>query len=139
MGPMFGTSTVGCCLGILAPSLGRPLGKETFSYSLRFAYHFPAGREQAAAESFTRAFRNVTARRPQLRELYMLQLLITLAAGVLGFVLTRSFVRRRLRFVDAVHSPIAPIVAGRRAHRAESVPRRHPGADLHPPGPSPGG
>jgi hypothetical protein len=42
----------------------------------------------------------------------MLQLLITLAAGVLGFLLTRSFVRRRLRFVDAVHSPIAPIVAG---------------------------
>ena len=42
----------------------------------------------------------------------MLQLLITLAAGLLGFVLTRSFVRRRLRFVDAVHSPFAPIVAG---------------------------
>ena len=42
----------------------------------------------------------------------MLQLLITLAAGVLGFVLTRSFVRRRLRFVDKVHSPLAPIVAG---------------------------
>jgi CHASE2 domain-containing sensor protein len=42
----------------------------------------------------------------------MLQLLITLAAGLLGFVLTRSFVRHRLRFVDAVHSPIAPIVAG---------------------------
>jgi len=42
----------------------------------------------------------------------MLQLLITLAAGLLGFVLARSFVRRRLRFVDAVHSPFAPIVAG---------------------------
>ena len=42
----------------------------------------------------------------------MLQLLIALAAGVLGFVLTRSFVRRRLRFVDAVHSPVAPFVAG---------------------------
>ena len=42
----------------------------------------------------------------------MLQLLITLAAGLLGFVLARGFVRRRLRFVDAVHSPFAPIVAG---------------------------
>ncbi len=42
----------------------------------------------------------------------MLQLLITLTAGIIGFVLTRSFVRRRLRFVDAVHSPFAPFVAG---------------------------
>ena len=42
----------------------------------------------------------------------MLQILITLAAGVLGFVLARTFVRRRLRFVDAVHSPMAPIIAG---------------------------
>lgn len=42
----------------------------------------------------------------------MLQILITLAAGVIGFVLARSFVYRRLRFVDAVHSPIAPLIAG---------------------------
>ena len=42
----------------------------------------------------------------------MLQLLIPLAAGIVGFILTRSFVRRRLRFVDAVHSPVAPFVAG---------------------------
>lgn len=42
----------------------------------------------------------------------MLQILISLAAGVFGFVLARTFVRRRLRFVDAVHSPMAPIVAG---------------------------
>ena len=42
----------------------------------------------------------------------MLQILITLAAGVLGFILARNFVRRRLRFVDSVHSPMAPIVAG---------------------------
>ncbi|HKH84795.1 MAG TPA: hypothetical protein VKA25_13985 [Gemmatimonadales bacterium] len=42
----------------------------------------------------------------------MLQVLITFAAGLLGFVLARGFVRRRLRFVDAVHSPFAPIVAG---------------------------
>jgi hypothetical protein len=42
----------------------------------------------------------------------MPQLLITLAAGIAGFILARSFVLRRLRFVDAVHSRIAPLVAG---------------------------
>ena len=42
----------------------------------------------------------------------MLQILITLAAGFIGFVFARGFVRRRLRFVDAVHSPMGPIVAG---------------------------
>jgi hypothetical protein len=42
----------------------------------------------------------------------MLQLLITLTAGAIGFILARNFVRHRLRFVDAVHSPVAPFVAG---------------------------
>jgi hypothetical protein len=42
----------------------------------------------------------------------MPQLLITIAAGIAGFILARNFVRRRLRFVDSVHSPIAPLVAG---------------------------
>jgi hypothetical protein len=42
----------------------------------------------------------------------MLQLLIVLGAGVIGFILARNFVRRRLRFVDAVHSPLAPLIAG---------------------------
>ena len=42
----------------------------------------------------------------------MLQIIITLAAGALGFILARNFVRRRLRFVDAVHSPMAPFVVG---------------------------
>jgi len=42
----------------------------------------------------------------------MLQIIITLAAGTLGFVIARSFVLRRLRFVDSVHSPMAPVVAG---------------------------
>jgi nucleoside-diphosphate-sugar epimerase len=42
----------------------------------------------------------------------MLQMLITIAAGFLGFVLARNFVSHRLRFVDAVHSPLAPVVAG---------------------------
>jgi hypothetical protein len=42
----------------------------------------------------------------------MLQLLITLAAGAIGFIFSRNFVRRRLRFVDAVHSPVAPLITG---------------------------
>jgi hypothetical protein len=42
----------------------------------------------------------------------MLQTLITITAGILGFVLARHFVSRRLRFVDAVQSPMAPFVAG---------------------------
>jgi hypothetical protein len=42
----------------------------------------------------------------------MLQLLIALGAGVIGFIIARNFVRRRLRFVDAVHSPFAPLAAG---------------------------
>lgn len=42
----------------------------------------------------------------------MPHLLITLAAGIVGFILARNFVRRRLRFVDGVHSPFAPLVAG---------------------------
>ena len=42
----------------------------------------------------------------------MLELLITLSAGAIGFILARNFVRRRLRFVDGVHSPLAPLIAG---------------------------
>ena len=42
----------------------------------------------------------------------MLELLLTITAGAIGFILARNFVRRRLRFVDAVHSPWAPVVAG---------------------------
>jgi hypothetical protein len=37
----------------------------------------------------------------------------TLAVAVFGgFLLARNFVRRRLRFVDAVYSPVAPWIAG---------------------------
>jgi hypothetical protein len=42
----------------------------------------------------------------------MPQLLIALAAGIAGFILARNFVRHRLRFVDGVHSPFAPLIAG---------------------------
>jgi hypothetical protein len=42
----------------------------------------------------------------------MIQLLIALAAAGAGYLLARNFVRRRLRFVDAVQSPFTPILAG---------------------------
>jgi hypothetical protein len=42
----------------------------------------------------------------------MIQLVLALTAGAIGFILARNFVRRRLRFVDAVHSPFAPLIAG---------------------------
>ena len=42
----------------------------------------------------------------------MLELLLTVTAGAIGFILSRNFVRRRLRFVDAVQSPWAPWIAG---------------------------
>ena len=42
----------------------------------------------------------------------MLELLVALTASAIGFIMARNFVRRRLRFVDAVHSPFAPLIAG---------------------------
>jgi hypothetical protein len=42
----------------------------------------------------------------------MVGLLVGIAALGGGFVWTREFVRRRLRFVDAVRRPAAPLVAG---------------------------
>jgi hypothetical protein len=42
----------------------------------------------------------------------MLHIFIAIAAGLAGFILARNFVFRRLRFVDAIQSPFAPIIAG---------------------------
>jgi hypothetical protein len=42
----------------------------------------------------------------------MLQLLLTVSAGLAGYFLARNFVRNRLRFVDAIQSGWAPLVAG---------------------------
>lgn len=33
-------------------------------------------------------------------------------AGIIGFLVARGFVRRRLKFVDGVYSPAAPWIAG---------------------------
>lgn len=40
----------------------------------------------------------------------MIELFVTLAAGLTGYLLARRFVSRRLRFVDAVQSRFAPLV-----------------------------
>jgi hypothetical protein len=42
----------------------------------------------------------------------MLGLAVGAAALIGGFVLARDFVRRRLRYVDAVKRPSAPLIAG---------------------------
>jgi hypothetical protein len=41
----------------------------------------------------------------------MNEFFITLAAGFAGYLIARRFVSRRLRFVDAVQSRFAPLVA----------------------------
>ncbi|HEX7023583.1 MAG TPA: hypothetical protein VF187_02095 [Gemmatimonadales bacterium] len=38
-------------------------------------------------------------------------LTVTLGGGILAFGFARGFVRRRLRFVDAIRSPVAPVLA----------------------------
>src|SRR3977135_4274441 len=55
------------------------------------------------------------------KEIHMLGLLIGAAVLGGGFVATRNFVRTRLRFVDAVRRPAAPVGAGVAAGLAASV------------------
>lgn len=42
----------------------------------------------------------------------LIYLAVTAVATVAGFIIARDFVRRRLRFVDAVRSPAAPWIVG---------------------------
>jgi hypothetical protein len=41
-----------------------------------------------------------------------LALTITVMSGVMAFGFARGFIRRRLRFVDSVRSPLTPVIAG---------------------------
>ena len=41
----------------------------------------------------------------------MIGLIVALAAGIGGFVTSKDFTKRKLRFVDAVHSRPAPWIA----------------------------
>lgn len=42
----------------------------------------------------------------------MIGFLLLMAVGIVGFSLSRRYVLRRLRFVDAIRSPVAPLLAG---------------------------
>jgi hypothetical protein len=42
----------------------------------------------------------------------MLGFVVAAAALVGGFIISRSFVRRRLRYVDAIQKPSVPLIAG---------------------------
>jgi hypothetical protein len=42
----------------------------------------------------------------------LLALALSVAAVIIGFTQAKDFVSRRLRYVDAARSPIAPVVAG---------------------------
>jgi len=42
----------------------------------------------------------------------MFAIIASVAVGIIGFLLAKTFVRRRLRFVDAVYSPLAPLAIG---------------------------
>jgi hypothetical protein len=42
----------------------------------------------------------------------LIYIALFIAAGITGFSIARTFVRRRLRFVDGVYSPAAPWLAG---------------------------
>jgi hypothetical protein len=41
----------------------------------------------------------------------MIELVIVAAAGIAGYVKSRDFVHHRLRYVDSVQKPAAPLVA----------------------------
>ena len=43
---------------------------------------------------------------------FAINLMIIAAVALAGFVVAKTFVRRRLRFVDAVYSPLAPLLVG---------------------------
>ena len=52
----------------------------------------------------------------------LLWLGVTAAALIGGYVLSRNFVRRRLRYVDAIQKPSAPLIAGATAAAVLALP-----------------
>jgi hypothetical protein len=44
--------------------------------------------------------------------IFLLSFLVSTVLAIVGFAQARAFVTRRLRYVDAVHTKLAPIVAG---------------------------
>jgi hypothetical protein len=52
----------------------------------------------------------------------LLGLAVAAAALIGGYVLSRNFVRRRLRYVDAIQKPSAPLIAGAAAAAVAALP-----------------
>jgi hypothetical protein len=44
--------------------------------------------------------------------IFLLSFLASTVLAIVGFAQARAFVQRRLRYVDAVHSKLAPVIAG---------------------------
>jgi hypothetical protein len=43
---------------------------------------------------------------------FAINMMIVAVVAMAGFVIAKTFVRRRLRFVDAIYSPLAPLTVG---------------------------
>ena len=43
---------------------------------------------------------------------FAINMMIVAVVALTGFVIAKTFVRRRLRFVDAIYSPLAPLTVG---------------------------
>ena len=43
---------------------------------------------------------------------FAINVIIIAAVAMVGFVIAKTFVRRRLRFVDAIYTPLAPLAVG---------------------------
>jgi hypothetical protein len=43
---------------------------------------------------------------------FAINMMIIAGVALVGFIVAKTFVRRRLRFVDAVYGPLAPLTVG---------------------------
>jgi hypothetical protein len=43
---------------------------------------------------------------------FAINMMIIAGVAMVGFIIAKTFVRRRLRFVDAVYAPLAPLTVG---------------------------
>ena len=43
---------------------------------------------------------------------FAINMIIIAGVALVGFAIAKTFVRRRLRFVDAIYSPLAPLTVG---------------------------
>src|SRR2546427_2734783 len=84
----------------------------TIACSLSFFFLMIRRPPRSTLFPYTTLFRSRNLRTASPQGVTMIGLLIGAAALGGGFVTTRNFVRRRLRFVDAVQRPAAPLLVG---------------------------